>query len=87
MIRPPARRRFVLLALLAALVLALPAPPRAAAATKTLKFATIVPDGSVWDREIKAMAAEVQRGTEGRVVLRIYPGGVSGDDPDSPRGR
>lgn len=81
----PLARRFAPLALLAAFALAVPAPPPAAAATKTLKFATIVPDGSVWDREIKAMAAEVQRGTQGRVVLRIYPGGVSGDDPDNVR--
>ena len=86
MIRPLARcRRLAGLALLLALALGLPAPPPAAAAPKTLKFATIVPDGSVWDREIKAMAAEVQRRTEGRVVLRIYPGGVSGDDPDNVR--
>ena len=79
------RRRFPSAALLLALALALPAPPPASAAPKTLKFATIVPDGSVWDREIKAMAAEVQRGTQGRVVMRIYPGGVSGDDPDNVR--
>jgi TRAP-type C4-dicarboxylate transport system substrate-binding protein len=68
--------------LAAALALALPAPPPAQAAPKTLKLATIVPDGSVWDKEIKAMAAEVQRRTDGRIVLRIYPGGVAGDDPD-----
>jgi TRAP-type C4-dicarboxylate transport system substrate-binding protein len=63
---------------LAAAALAAPA----AAQTRTLKLATLVPDGSVWDKELRAMAAEVQRQTQGRVVLRIYPGGVAGDDPD-----
>ena len=69
----------VLLAVGAALLLAAPA----AAAPKTLKLATLVPDGSVWDKELRALAAEVQRQTQGRVELRIYPGGVAGDDPEA----
>ena len=67
--------------LLAALVAALAAGPLAAA-PKTLKLATLVPEGSVWDKELRAMAAEVQKRTEGRVEIRIYPGGVAGDEPD-----
>jgi TRAP-type C4-dicarboxylate transport system substrate-binding protein len=75
------RKRPLALLLLALSLSLVPAPP-AAAVPKTLKLATLVPDGSVWDKELKAMAAEVQHQTQGRVVLRIYPGGVAGDDPD-----
>jgi TRAP-type transport system periplasmic protein len=73
------RRPLLLLPL--ALLLLLPAPPPAAAAT-TLKLATVVPEGSLWDKELKGMAAEVQRRTQGRVVVRLYAGGIAGDDPD-----
>jgi TRAP-type transport system periplasmic protein len=71
-------RRSLALAALAALLVAGPA----AAAPKTLKLATLVPEGSVWDKELRAMAAEVEKRTQGRVALRIYPGGVAGDEPD-----
>ncbi len=72
--------RRVLLALLASFLL-LPAA-RPATAAKLIKLATIVPSGSVWDKELRAMSAEVQKRTAGRVSFRIYPGGVAGDDPD-----
>ena len=72
------RRSLVAAALAAAFVLA----PGLAAAKTTLKLATLVPEGSVWDKELRAMAAEAEKRTQGRVVLRIYPGGVAGDEPD-----
>lgn len=71
------RRHLLLAALLAAFVTA-----PAAAAPKILKLATLVPEGSVWDKELRTMAAEVEKRTQGRVALRIYPGGVAGDEPD-----
>lgn len=45
----------------------------------TLKIATLAPNGSVWMKELKAAADEIKKGTEGRVKLRFYPGGVMGD--------
>lgn len=48
----------------------------------TIKLATLVPEGSVWGKALEEMGAEWSRATEGRVELRIYPGGVAGDDPD-----
>jgi TRAP-type C4-dicarboxylate transport system substrate-binding protein len=54
----------------------------ATAAPRVVKLATLVPDGSVWDKILKEMGAEWQQATEGRVTLRVYPGGVAGDDPD-----
>lgn len=60
------------------LVLALSATPLAA--QQTIKIATIAPDGSVWLREMRAAAAEVQKQTEGRVSVKFFPGGVMGND-------
>ncbi len=54
----------------------------AAAAPVVIKLATLVPDGSVWDKALKSMGSQWKRTTEGRVDLRIYPGGVAGDEPD-----
>ena len=69
----------------AALALALggfvSAPPAAEAASP-LKLATLVPDGSIWDRALKEMSSEWGAATDGRVTLRIYPGGVAGDEAD-----
>ncbi len=70
-----------LLALVASLA-ALLAPPAPAAAETVIKLATLVPDGSVWDKALRRMGAEWGRATDGRVDLRVYPGGVAGDEPD-----
>ena len=49
-------------------------------AEQTIKIATIAPDGSAWMRELRAAGAEVQAGSQGRVVVKFYPGGVMGSD-------
>jgi TRAP-type C4-dicarboxylate transport system substrate-binding protein len=46
----------------------------------TLKIATLAPDGSYWVNELRASADEISRRTDGRVELRLYPGGTMGDD-------
>lgn len=72
--------------LAAALVLAagLAAAPAGLAQNQgtVIKLATLVPDGSVWDLGLKQMGAEWTQATQGRVGLRIYPGGVAGDEND-----
>jgi TRAP-type C4-dicarboxylate transport system substrate-binding protein len=65
--------------LLLALAAALAASP---AAGQTVKLATLVPEGSFWDRALRDMGAEWERVTGGDIRLRIYAGGVAGDDPD-----
>lgn len=60
------------------LLLALSAVP--VAAQQTIKIATIAPDGSVWVREMRAAAAQVQAQTQGRVGVKFFPGGVMGND-------
>ena len=48
----------------------------------TVKLATLSPNGSPWHGILKDMAARWSEASEGRVVLRIYPDGVAGDEPD-----
>ena len=51
-----------------------------ALAQQVIKIATLAPDGSAWMRELRSAAAEVQSGTQGRVQVKFYPGGVMGSD-------
>ncbi len=50
------------------------------AQTQTLKIATLAPEGTSWMHELREGAKEVAAGTEGRVEIRFYPGGVMGND-------
>ncbi|MEM1206126.1 MAG: TRAP transporter substrate-binding protein DctP [Acidobacteriota bacterium] len=70
------RRRWLLAALLIVLL-----APSVQAAT-VVKMATLVPEGSVWDGILRHMGAEWSDRTDGQVKLRLYPGGVAGDEPD-----
>ena len=71
------RHQFIILFLV--LTVAAAAAPSAAI---TVKLASLAPDGSVWDLAIEEMGADWAEATDGRVVLRVYPGGVAGDEPD-----
>ena len=54
---------------------------RAAQADPTIiKMATIAPEGSSWHRVLLEMGEEWKTVSGGAVVLRIYPGGVVGDE-------
>jgi len=59
----------------------LPSLPTGAAPV-TVKLASLAPDNTIWDRVVEEMGAEWQEATDGRVKLRVYPGGVAGDEPD-----
>ncbi|QTA80360.1 C4-TRAP dicarboxylate transporter periplasmic binding domain-containing protein, DctP-like [Desulfonema limicola] len=45
-----------------------------------IKIATLSPEGSFWMEKMREGAREVEEKTEGRVVIKYYPGGVMGDD-------
>jgi TRAP-type C4-dicarboxylate transport system substrate-binding protein len=47
-----------------------------------VKMATLVPDGSSWYQILKETADKWKTLSGGRVIVRIYPGGVAGDDAD-----
>ena len=82
MIRKTRRGGRSLAALLASLLSLVALSPAAAQAPAVVKLATLVPEGSVWDKALRDMGAEWTSSTQGRVSLRVYPGGVAGDEPD-----
>jgi len=50
-----------------------------------IKIATLAPDGSSWMKTLNTINAEVMEKTKGKVMFRIYPGGVLGDEKDMMR--
>jgi TRAP-type C4-dicarboxylate transport system substrate-binding protein len=65
--------------LAAAVVVVFGASP--SAAQTTIKLATVVPEGSIWDKNIKQMGEEWKQATDGRVTIIVYSGGAQGDEP------
>ncbi len=45
-----------------------------------LKIASLAPDGSSWIKALRAIDQQIQEQTKGAVQLKIYPGGVQGDE-------
>ena len=63
-------------------LLCLIAPPPGATAkpSQSIKVATLAPDGSSWVQALRAIDAEIRETTDGELGLRIYPGGVQGEE-------
>jgi TRAP-type C4-dicarboxylate transport system substrate-binding protein len=51
-----------------------------AAGPTVIKMATLAPEGSSWYKVLQNMGEGWKKATNGAVTLRIYPGGVSGDE-------
>ncbi len=66
-------------------IILLIAPHHAAAKTTTIKIATLAPDGSTYIQALNDLNAELKQQTNQGVRLRIYPGGVLGDEKDMRR--
>jgi TRAP-type C4-dicarboxylate transport system substrate-binding protein len=64
------------------IVLALLALPARAADGYVLKFATLAPEGTTWTNIIGDWGRELETRSQGRLKIRLYPGGVAGDEPD-----
>jgi TRAP-type C4-dicarboxylate transport system substrate-binding protein len=56
------------------------APAGAMSAPMVVKMATLAPEGSSWFRVLQEMGEEWKKASDGAVTLRIYPGGVAGDE-------
>jgi TRAP-type C4-dicarboxylate transport system substrate-binding protein len=78
----PARRLRLPAAALAAVVAVASLPAAEAQAPIIVRMATLVPDGSSWHLILKETADKWKQLSGGRVVVRLFPGGVAGDDPD-----
>jgi len=70
-------RIITLTAVVGAIALLAAAGPAAAV---DLKIATIAPEGSTWMTDMRSAAAEIAERTDGRVNIKLYGGGVMGDD-------
>jgi len=68
------------LAFVVALFLA--ALPTAARADVVIKLGTLAPNGSTWHTLLKEMGQKWEQASGGKVKLRIYPGGVLGNEGD-----
>jgi TRAP-type C4-dicarboxylate transport system substrate-binding protein len=73
---PGTRFRRAALAALLALVCAAGAP------ALTIKLGTVAPANSPWDLVLRRLAADWSRISDGEVELKIFPGGIAGDEPD-----
>lgn len=49
--------------------------------THVLKVASLAPENSTWAQSFEETAREVETETEGAVEIKLYPGGVMGDEP------
>jgi len=79
-------RRTAIAWIAAALLAAVPSMPAPAhAQAGVVKLATLVPEGTVWYKVLADLGDEWSRTTSGRVTMRIYPGGVAGDESDMVR--
>lgn len=48
----------------------------------TIKVGSIAPSGSPWDTALKKIAAEWKAISGGTIDMKIYPGGIVGNEPD-----
>lgn len=56
--------------------------PQVDAQTVLIKMGTVAPEGSPWHQILQQMGQDWRNISGGKVQLRIYPGGVLGDEPD-----
>ena len=54
----------------------------AAAPALTIKLGTVAPANSSWDLVLRRLAADWSRISDGEVELKIFAGGIAGDEPD-----
>ncbi len=70
---------------LTALAVAILVAAGVSASAQTIKFGTLAPQGSPWHAIARDMAEAWKTASAGKIDVRIYPGGVAGDDPDMVR--
>ena len=52
------------------------------ASALVIKVGSVAPEGSPWDKALKRIALDWQKISGGRVTMKIYSGGIAGDEPD-----
>ena len=56
--------------------------PLVSISAQTIKLGSVAPSGSPWDHALRELAADWNRISGGRVRLKVYMGGIVGDEPD-----
>lgn len=56
--------------------------PAAAEGVRTLRIATVAPEGTAWAHEMTAWTREIESATNGAVKLKMYFGGIAGGELD-----
>ena len=51
-------------------------------AAQQIKLAVLVPEGTTWGNSLKKLSKEIEVATNNEISLKIYYGGVAGDEPD-----
>jgi TRAP-type transport system periplasmic protein len=64
------------------IVLGLSAPAPCLSQNVVLKIGTIAPEGSAWVKAFREINKELEQQTNKQVTLRIFPGGILGDEED-----
>jgi len=49
---------------------------------QVLKLGTLAPENSTWVEELKNLGDEWKKVSDGKVQLKLFPGGILGDEPD-----
>ncbi len=57
---------------------------RAGAEPVAVRVASMAPDGTAWARELKAYARDVETATDGELRVKLYLGGIAGDEAAVP---
>ena len=57
-------------------------PTDSVAKTLEIKIATLAPEGSPWIKTFQTIDAEVREKTDNQIGIKVYPGGVLGDEKD-----
>ena len=75
------RRRFVQTSAAAGAGITFGVPLLAKAGSEhTIKIATLAPDGSSWHKAFKSVARQIKDQTDGAISVKVYAGGVMGDE-------
>jgi TRAP-type transport system periplasmic protein len=77
------KRKLLLVLLMAGAVVAVPSLASVSAAgNTTIRFASLAPSGSSWDKVFRAWGNSVKQQTGGAVTFQWFAGGVAGDERD-----
>lgn len=82
MVLNPSCRRLWALVCVAVVLFAAAPLSHADEARYVLKFATLAPSGTTWMNILEQWGEQVRAGSNGRLQIKFYPGGVQGDEPD-----